>query len=138
MSPRAMRCIPLSILKVCIQHVFPSTCFKRQRWFFILTLNGGFNLYGSEGPFRLRTALIKLVNSSKIFHVQYRTKDTIAFLHLRIQQKRGVPREDQRLIGPSGRQLLARQKKISDVANNNATFRLVYRLRVPVPRKSCG
>ena len=111
---------------------------RQQRWFFILVQSGGFNLYGSEGPFRLRTALIKLVNSSKIFHVQYRTKDIIAFLHLRIQQKRGVPREDQRLIGPSGRQLLARQKKISDVANNNATFRLVYRLRVSVPRKSCG
>ena len=109
---------------------------QRQRWVFILMLSGGFNLYGSEGPFRLRTAFIKLVNSSKIFQVQYRTKDTIAFLHLRIQQKVGVPMEDQRLLGPSGQQLLDRQKKISDVANNKATFRLVYRLRVPVHRKA--
>ena len=109
---------------------------KPQSCFFLLVQSGGFNLYGSEGPFRLRTAFIKLVNSSKIFQVQYRTKDTIAFLHLRIQQKVGVPMEDQRLLGPSGQQLLDRQKKISDVANNNATFRLVYRLRVPVHRKA--
>ena len=107
-----------------------------QSCFFLLVQSGGFNLYGSEGPYRLRTAFIKLVNSPKLFQVQYRTKDTIAFLHLRIQQKVGVPMEDQRLLGPSGQQLLDRQKKISDVANNNATFRLVYRLRVPVHRKS--